>query len=140
MALCHGALSTMSELSELEEGQMANLQTFGQVNQEMQESISKGVKRNGQLKIFLQQNREELKIRKAELEKEYERKEHFIQNKLNEITAETTEMTKAEGFYRAIEEFVVAAFRAMKTAQESPAAQMLNWNQSLDPGPHARRD
>ena len=104
----------MNELSELEEGQIANLQTIGQVNQEMQESISKGMKRNAQLKTLLQQKREE---RKAELEKEYERKENFIQNKLNEITAETTEMTKAKGFHEAIEEFVVTAFRAMKTAQ-----------------------
>ena len=50
------------------------------------------MKRNSQLKVLLQPKREELKIRKAELEKEYERKENFTQHKLNEITAETTEM------------------------------------------------
>ena len=51
---------------------------------------------------------------------------------MNEITAETTAMTKAEGFHEAIEEFVVAAFRAMKTAQDSADAWLLDWNQSLD--------
>ena len=62
----------MSELLELDEGSISNLQTLGQVNQERNE------KRNSQLKVLLQQKREELKIRKAELEKEYESNERKI--------------------------------------------------------------
>ena len=41
-------------------------------------------------------------------------------------------MKKAEGFHEAIEEFVVATFRAMKSAQESAEAKLLDWRQSLD--------
>ena len=41
-------------------------------------------------------------------------------------------MKKAEGFHEAIEEFIVAAFIAMKSAQESAEAKLLDWRQSLD--------
>ena len=103
-ALCSGALGMLGELSELDGGDISNLPTLAQVNQEMQESI-------------YQRNQEELAAESSQK---------------NEITAETTEMTKAEGFHDAIEEFVVVAFRAMKSAQDSAEAKLLDWNQSLD--------
>ena len=132
VALYHGALSTMSELSEVESTQIAALQTLGQMNMETQESISKGMKRNEQMKILLQQKSAALKAQRAEFEREEERKQNFIQNRLNEITAETTEMTKAEGFHQAVEGFVVTAVKALEAAQRFPAAQVLSWNQALD--------
>ena len=62
----------------------------------------------------------------TELEKEYEGKENFIQNKLNEITAEDSEMVRAGSYHDSIEEFVIVAFRAMKSAQESAEAKFLD--------------
>ena len=61
-ASCSGAVGMLSELSEINGGDVSNLQTLGQVNQETQESISKEMKTNSQLKALLQQKREELNV------------------------------------------------------------------------------
>ena len=104
VALSHGTSNSLAEASEIEAATVRELQVLGQVNQETQDILLR-----------------------AEMDKEITKKQNWVQNRLNELKAEDQEVAKAIEFHGEVEYFAVNAMQALKDAQTSKAAAILDW-------------
>ena len=128
VALFHGTLNSLAQASEIEAATVRGLQVLGQVKQETQDTLLRGQKRNEQLRVLLQQKSLCLTNQRAEMDKEIiARKQNWVQKRLNELMAEDREVAKAIEFHGEVEYFAVKAMQALKDAQTSKAAAILNW-------------
>ena len=61
------------------------------------------------------------------MHKEITKKQNWAQNHLNELMAEDQEVAKAIKFHGEVKNFAVKAMQALKGAQTSKAAAILDW-------------
>ena len=127
VALFHGTLNSLAEASEIEPEYLRELQVLGQVNQETHETLLKGQKRNEQLRLLLRQKDLRITNQRAEMEKEITKKQNWVQNRVIELKAEDQAVAKAIEFHGEVDYFTVKAMQALKDAQTSKAAAILNW-------------
>ena len=92
---------------------------LGQVNQETQDTLLKGKKRNEQLKLLLQEKEKHLMSQKEEIETEMVRKLNWAQNRMVELRAEETAVERSLTFHSNVEEFTIRSMEALKRAQSS---------------------